>query len=168
MRPELSSQYHTLGLLASHDHSKEMKLWLVLATLLSFGAGFITWHPWAFMLGLFFGVATVAAWRSTAHVHMQNAFQGLASDTGVEGTLTIHVDRSYSESVYYEATVFPRLMDSWKFRFHAIHWEPKDGEYAATFYYIPGVLWPVLTVTECALLFPQADPTLYPLQTDEA
>ncbi|MDD2685492.1 MAG: hypothetical protein PHY62_04985 [Gallionella sp.] len=125
---------------------------LVVLTLAFLVFGYQSGYEALFVLGAFVGFAAVAS-RKVAP-HWRNAIQATRAGTRLKGVVTILITRDPTSFDDYVATVEDESKNTWRFQFSPHYWEPTEGTYSAETYYVQGVEWPVLLLTEGGIVFP--------------
>jgi hypothetical protein len=117
--------------------------------------GFYTRLPPYFMVAAFLGLFVFASRRSAPH--LKNAAR--ASTEGQKKAGSVKVEKVYDSHNRYTAAVIDTTLGIWHFSFVATAWEPIKGEYPATLYYLPDIVWPVLVEVKEGIMVPDGKPT---------
>lgn len=129
---------------------------LFVLTLVVITVGFMSGHDFFFVVGAFAGLAAIAA--REAAPHWRNAITAIHSGRRSKGNVSIAITRDTTAFDRYVATVRDESQHAWQFEFTPNSWEPTEGDFKAEIYYVRGVDWPALLLTEGGILFPAFTP----------
>jgi hypothetical protein len=108
------------------------------------------------VVGAFAGLAAIAA--REAAPHWRNAIAAIQNGRRSNGDVSIAITRDSTAFDRYVATVRDESQQAWKFEFTPNNWAPTEGNFKAEIYYLRGVDWPALLITEGGILFPAFTP----------
>ena len=106
---------------------------------------------------VFVSVVTWSAFQTSPHI--QAAARALATANRANGSVTIEVGDHWSDGFTYHAVVPMALSGAWRFEFKPLGWTPVAGEYSATIYWLPDVIWPALVQVDAGVMHPRYSPT---------
>jgi hypothetical protein len=130
---------------------------LVVLTLVSLTASYLTDHNAVFVLSLCAGFFAVAAKQTEPHY--RNAIKALDQGRPILGTVAIKVF-TWDDGLEYQAWVETAGLGVWRFAFQPQRfWMPQAGYFDATVFTLSNVAWPVLVFTQQGLLFPADKPS---------
>ena len=102
---------------------------------------------------VFVSVVTWSAFQTSPHI--QAAARALATANRANGSVTIEVGDHWSDGFTYHAVVPVALSGAWRFEFKPLGWTPVAGEYSATIYWLPDVMWPALVQVDAGVMHPR-------------
>ena len=102
---------------------------------------------------VFVSVVPWAAFQTSPHI--QAAARALATANRANGSVTIEVGDHWSDGFTYHAVVPVALSGAWRFEFKPLGWTPVAGEYSATIYWLPDVMWPALVQVDAGVMHPR-------------
>lgn len=129
-------------------------------TLVLLGLGIHAGSEVFFVTGAFSGLAAAASRKAAPH--WRNAIEATRTGRRSRGDVSITITRDPTSFDDYVATVQDETQDAWRFEFNPHYWEPREGNYGTEIYYVRGVDWPALLVTEGGIVFPAFTPTRIP------
>ena len=106
---------------------------------------------------VFVAVVTWSAFQTSPHI--EAAARALAAANRAEGSVTIEVGDHWSDGFTYHAVVPVAPSGGWRFEFKPLGWKPVAGEYKATIYWLPDVMWPALVQVDAGVMHPRCTPT---------
>lgn len=133
---------------------------LFVLTLVVIALGFVSGLELFFVVGAFAGLAAIAA--REAAPHWRNAITAIHNGRRSKGNVSIAITRDPTGFDRYVATVRGESQHAWQFEFTPNHWQPTEGDFKAEIYYLRGVEWPTLLLTEGGILFPAFTPKMMP------
>jgi len=125
-------------------------------TLVLIALSFMSGHELFFVVGVFTGLAAIAARRAAPH--WRNAITTIHNGRRSKGNVSIAITRDSTEFDRYVATVRDQPKYAWQFEFTPCDWEPAEGEFDAEIYYVRGAEWPALLVISDDIFFPAFTP----------
>jgi hypothetical protein len=125
-------------------------------TLVLIALGFMSGHELFFVVGVFAGLAAIAARRAAPH--WRNAITAIHNGRRSKGNVSIAITRDPTEFDRYVATVRDESQHAWQFEFTPNYWQPTEGDFKAEIYYVRSVEWPALLLTPEDVLFPAFKP----------
>lgn len=129
---------------------------LIALTLVVITLGFMSGLEFFFVVGAFAGLAAIAA--REAAPHWRNAITAIHNGKRSKGNVSIAITRDATAFDRYVATVRDESQQTWQFEFTPNYWEPIEGDFKAEIYYLRGVDWPALLITDGGILFPAFTP----------
>jgi len=129
---------------------------LIVLTLVVITLGFMSGLEIFIVVGVFAGLAAIAA--REAAPHRRNAIAAIQNGWRSNGDVSIAITRDSTAFDRYVATVRDEPQQAWKFEFTPNNWVSTEGKFKAEIYYLRGVDWPALLITERGILFPAFTP----------
>ena len=129
---------------------------VALAVALAAAALYTQQAPYVMAL-VFVSVVRWSAFQTSPHI--QAAARALATANRANGSVTIEVGDHWSDGFTYHAVVPVALSGVWRFEFKPLGWTPVAGEYSATIYWLPDVIWPALVQVDAGVMHPRYSPT---------
>ena len=102
---------------------------------------------------VFVSFVTWSAFQTSPHI--EAAARALATANGANGSVTIEVGDHWSDGFTYHAVVPVALSGAWRFEFKPLGWTPVAGDYSATIYWLPDVMWPALVQVNAGVMHPR-------------
>ena len=102
---------------------------------------------------VFVAVVTWSAFQTSPHI--EAAARALATANRADGSVTIEVGDHWSDGFTYHAVVPVAPSGAWRFEFKPLGWKPVAGEYRATIYWLPDVIWPALVQIDAGVMHPR-------------
>jgi hypothetical protein len=149
-------QYQALAMYGQNRTMRAVRMGLLLSAFAAFTFGLYFGAVPAYIIAAFFGVVALGTWEHTKMLELA-ARAAEASLPPQSGTILIAVRRPLDTDVY-SAEVHSSLAGIWHFDFAAPNWKPAEGTFDATVYFVEGVSWPCLVVTEHGLVIPKQYP----------
>ena len=127
---------------------------VLVALAVALAAAALYTHQAPYVMALVFvSVVTWSAFQTSPHV--QAAARALATANRANGSVTIEVGDHWSDGFTYHAVVPVALSGAWRFEFKPLGWTPVAGEYSATIYWLPDVMWPALVQVDAGVMHPR-------------
>ena len=128
--------------------------WVLVALSVAFAvAALYTRQPPYVMALVFVAVVTYSAFQTSPHI--EAAAKALATANRADGSVTIEVGDPWSDGFTYHAVVPVAPSGAWRFEFKPSGWKPVAGEYRATIYWLPDVIWPALVQVNAGVMHPR-------------
>ena len=109
------------------------------------------------MVLVFVAVVIGSAFQTSPHI--EAAARALATANRADGSVTIEVADHWSDGFTYHAVVPVAPSGAWRFEFKPLGWKPVAGQYRATIFWLPDVVWPALVQVDAGVMHPRYAPT---------
>ena len=132
--------------------------WVLVALSIALAAAALYTQQAPYVMALaFVAVVTWSAFQTSPHI--EAAARALTTANRADGSVTIVVGDHWSDGFTYHAVVPVAPSGAWRFEFKPLGWKPVAGEYRATIYWLPDVMWPALVQVEAGVMHPRYTPT---------
>ena len=128
--------------------------WVLVALSVALAAAALYTRQVPYVMALVFvAVVTCSAFQTGPYIEV--AARALAKANRADGSVTIEVGDHWSDGFTYHAFVPVAPSGAWRFEFKPLGWRPVAGEYRATIYWLPDVIWPALVQVDAGVMYPR-------------